>query len=285
MRKHTRRGAALIFAGILIAGWIPWIGAEDRKEIPDHSDFQSCQACHAEKHDMWAASGHGKAIGQIVHTGASTADCSGCHSPRRAEFEPIADNADKGSFHQTPCLACHSRQKTEFPRRTVRDPEKLCDICHAQRPIFLGMGAKGIEDIRNFHSGVPCVSCHMTEGNHRMKVLRPDDPGLSEKRLDTCTACHQDNNREARVRQLHEYQSTYEESMAPLLADVKAIEAKIGKKPNLLKPALKTKFENVKSNLSLLQNDGSRGFHNFIFSLEVASLAAADLKEIKAAVK
>jgi hypothetical protein len=125
----------------------------------------------------------------------------------------------------------------------------------------------------------------MTEGNHQMKVLRPDDPGLTEKRLDTCTACHKDNNREARVEQIQEWQSTYDESIGPLLADVKAIDAALKGKPDLLNPSLKSRFDDVKANLSILENDGSRGFHNFVFLLEIASLAEGDLKEIKAAIK
>jgi predicted CXXCH cytochrome family protein len=286
MKKQNRWKTAISYAGIVsfsIAG--SFIIADDKKEIPDHSSFQSCQACHAEKLSMWEASGHGKAISQIAKNDPSAADCSGCHSSNRPEVKQTADSANKESFHKAPCLACHSRQKSEFSHRLVGDPDKLCDLCHTQRAVFWGKGAKGIDDLRNFHSGVTCISCHMTEGNHKMKVLRPDDPGLSEKRLDTCTACHQDNNREARVRQLHEYQSTYDENMAPMLADVKNIEAKIEKKPNLLKAPLKSKFENVKANLSLMEKDGSRGFHNFVFSLEIASMAAADLKEIKAAIK
>jgi hypothetical protein len=42
-------------------------------------------------------------------------------------------------------------------------------------------------------------------------------------------------------------------------------------------------FCDVKANFSLLEKDGSRGFHNFVFSLEVTSMAAGDLKKIKAA--
>jgi hypothetical protein len=125
----------------------------------------------------------------------------------------------------------------------------------------------------------------MSEGNHKMKVLRPDDPGLTEKRLDTCTACHKDNNREARVQQIREWQSTYEENMAPLLADVKTIESALKNKPSVLDASQKSRFDDVKANLSILEMDGSRGFHNFVFSLEITSLAAGDLKEIKAAIK
>jgi hypothetical protein len=125
----------------------------------------------------------------------------------------------------------------------------------------------------------------MTEENHGMKVLRPDDAGLTENRLDTCTACHKDGNREARVRQIQEWQSTYDENMAPLLVDVKSIEAEVKKTPDLLNDALKSKFDDVKANLTLLEEDGSRGFHNFVFSLEITSLASGNLKEIKAAIR
>jgi predicted CXXCH cytochrome family protein len=273
---------------VLAAGTIAFVIAEEKKTVPDHANFQSCQSCHAEKQSMWEASGHGKAIRQIANNSPAATDCSGCHSSKRPETgqqDMTVDSAEKESFHKVSCLACHRRQKGEFDHGLVMDPDRLCDLCHPQRSVFWGKGAKGVEDSRNFHSGVPCISCHMSEGNHKMKVLRPDDPGLSEKRLDTCTTCHRDNNREARVGQIHEWQSTYDENMAPLLADVKMIDAALKRTPGLLNASLMSKFEDVKANLSILQKDGSRGFHNFVFSLEITSLADGDLKEIKAAIK
>ena len=291
MNQHNGWKSALIVAGIVIistAGYSGQVVAPEKKEIPDHASFPSCQVCHAEKDTMWETSNHGKAIRQIALNNPAATDCAGCHSsarPETAQQDTMADKAQKESFHKVACLACHARQKSSYDHRVVVDPEKLCDTCHTQRAVFWGTGSKGIEDSRNFHSGVPCISCHMTEGNHRMKVLRPDDPGLTEKRLDTCTACHKDNNREARVQQIQEWQSTYDENMAPLLADVKTIEAALKKTPGLLNASLKSKFDDVKFNLALLEKDGSRGFHNFVFSLEITGLASGDLKKIKAAIK
>jgi predicted CXXCH cytochrome family protein len=281
---------ALMSSGVIIllaAGFVAHVIAEE-KTIPDHTGFQACQPCHAEKSSMWEASKHANVIRQIVNYSAGSTDCSGCHSSKQRDAGQQASKADgtkKESFHKASCLACHRLQKTEFAHRLAMDPEKLCDMCHTQRAIFWGKGAKGVEDSRNFHSGVSCVSCHMTEGNHKMKVIRPDDPGLTGKRQDTCTACHMDNNREARVRQIQEWQSTYDENMTPLLADVKTIDEALKKTPGVLNPTLKSKFDDVKSNLALMEKDGSRGFHNFVFMLEITSLAATDLKEIKAAIK
>jgi hypothetical protein len=291
MSIYKRWNTADIFAGLigtLLAGFFVLDAVGQKKEIPDHSSFQSCKECHAEKNSMWEASGHGNAIAQMANYAPAATDCGGCHSSKKPEAgqqTTASAGAKRESFHKVPCLACHTRQKSEYDHRLLLDPEKLCDLCHFQRSVFWGKGAKGIEDSRNFHSGVPCVSCHMSEENHKMKVIRPDDPNLTEKRLDTCTSCHKDNNREARVGQIQEWQSTYDESMAPVLADVKTIEAALIKTPGLLDASLKAKFDNVKSNLSILEKDGSRGFHNFVFSLEITSLAAGDLKEIKAAIK
>jgi hypothetical protein len=125
----------------------------------------------------------------------------------------------------------------------------------------------------------------MTEGNHRMKVLRPDDPNLSEKRIDTCTGCHKDNNRATRAKQLQEWQAEYKEKMDLLQADMNSINAAIKEKPALLNAELKVKLANVRFNLSMLERDRSRGAHNLDFALEIMSLASADLKALKAAVK
>ena len=186
---------------------------------------------------MWESSNHRNAIRGIARQDPSVTDCAGCHSSEASEARQ--ENAADGSvqadgFHKISCLACHTRQESEFDHRVVMDPANLCDVCHFQRDVFWGKGARGIKDSRIYHSGVLCTGCHMTEGNHKMEVLRPDDPTLTEDRLDTCTACHMDNNREARVDQIQEYQLTYEQFMPPLLADVAAIEAALQKTSGLL---------------------------------------------------
>jgi predicted CXXCH cytochrome family protein len=262
--------------------------ADEKKEIPDHSGFTSCQACHAEKFSMWEASGHSKAISAVANNNSASADCYGCHSAEgftiKREGKKV-DIADKESFHTISCLSCHNPRGTEYPRRLVMDPEKLCEFCHPQRAVLKGQGAKGVEDTRSVHSGVACVSCHMSEGNHRMKVIRPDDPNLSEKQTDTCTACHKDGNRKTRAKQLQEWQSWYKESMDPLQADLKAVDAALKEKPTALSAELKAKLDALKTNIYMIEREGSRGAHNLDFALEVMSLASRDLKEVKAALK
>jgi len=288
MSKQTARKrlyACTALAATLVVFAVVW--AEEKKEIPDHTNFQSCEACHTDKQSMWEASGHSKAIGRIANA-KSSADCYACHSTEGFTAKrqgSKVDPAQKDSFHTISCLACHDPRNGKHPRKLVADPEELCESCHSQRAMLKGEGARVVDDLRNVHSAVSCVSCHMTEGNHRMKVLRPDNPDLTEKRTDTCTGCHKDNNRVARARQLTEWQSDYKAAMDPIQADLKAINDAVKEKPDRLNAALKEKLSNLTFNISLLERDGSRGAHNHDYALEIMTHAAKELQEIKAAIK
>jgi predicted CXXCH cytochrome family protein len=88
------------------------------------------------------------------------------------------------------CIACHNPHNSENPHQLVADPENLCTSCHFQGAVLKGKGAEGVEETRSLHTAITCIECHMTESNHLMRVLRPDDPDLAEDRTDSCSACH-----------------------------------------------------------------------------------------------
>ena len=282
---------AVTFTGVMAVGAILFQMAgfaAQEKSIPDHGSFTECQMCHAEKYKTWETTGHSKAIARVVSMPNAGADCFGCHTTEgfAAKLQGNkVDPANKESFRSISCVACHNPGSSANPRQLVRDSEKLCSECHSQRSMLEGKGARGVEDTRSFHSAVTCVSCHMSEANHDMKLLRPDDPKVSEDRLDTCTRCHKDNNRKARAKQLTDWQAFYKEARDPIETDMTAISARLKEKPDLLNADLKAKLSTIRSNLSLLQRDGSRGAHNLDFSLEILAQAAKDIKEIKAAIK
>jgi predicted CXXCH cytochrome family protein len=287
-RQHARKGALICTIIAAICGIFAIAIAEDKKEIPDHTNFTSCQTCHAEKQKMWETSGHSKAINAVLKNDKATADCYGCHSTEGFAAKRQGNKVDtsrKDTFHTVSCLACHDPRTSKLPHKLVADTGVLCDSCHPQRDVLKGEGARGIEDVRNVHSAVGCPSCHMTGGNHLMKVLRPDDPTLTETRIDTCTACHKDNNRKARAKQLQDWQSEFKETMDVLQADVNAINTVLKEKPEILNAELKKKFDDLKFNLSNIVREGSRGAHNFDFAMEIMAAASRDLKEIKAVAK
>lgn len=266
---------------------LPIVWTEEKKEIPDHANFQSCRACHDDKHIMWEASGHNKAIDRIAN-GSSSAICQACHSTHglvTKRHDLKTGQTQKESLHTTSCLVCHNLRSGKHPHKLAADPEELCEFCHSQRAMLKGEGARVVDDLRNVHSAVSCVSCHMTEGNHRMKVLRPDDPGLTEKRTDTCTGCHRDNNRPARARQLQEWQNDYKAAMDQILIELQVVNAAAKENPDLLNNSLKEKLNNLTFNISLLERDGSRGAHNHDYMLEITTHALKELKELKSTIK
>ena len=183
------------------------------------------------------------------------------------------------------CSACHNPHNSDNPSQLVMNPKELCKSCHFQGAVLKGFGAKGIEATRSLHTAIPCVSCHMTEKNHLMKVLRPDDPDLSEDRLDSCSNCHEVKDRKMRAGQIKDMEAWYNETIEPVQKDLKFVEAKLKENPDILNAELKETLEDIRSNLTIIQNDGSNGVHNLDYALEIMSLAKRQLKKIKKAIQ
>jgi predicted CXXCH cytochrome family protein len=216
---------------------------------------------HPLTYNMWKASGHGKASGRTFTIGGK--DWSG----------PIT------------CVACHNPHHSDYPQQLVTEPEKLCGYCHSQNAVLKGKGARGVEDTRSLHTAISCIECHMTEGNHLMRIIRPDNPDLPEDRTDTCSACHEAKDRKIRAHQIQDWQAWYREALEPVQADMQIIDDALKNNPNLLNAGLKKKLEDTKANLSLIKQDGSEGVHNLDYALEILSLAKKDLAGVKAAIE
>ena len=211
--------------------------------------------------NMWLASGHSRAPTRKIQIKGK--DWTG----------PIS------------CMACHNPHYSDNPSQLIMKPENICNECHFQREVLKGKGAKGIEETRGLHTAIPCYKCHMTEGNHLMKVLRPDNPDLAEGRTDSCSACHDDRDRKTRARQIQDWEVWYREAMDPIQADLKTIEIALEKNPDLLNAEFKARLDDIKGNLSIIINDGSDGVHNLDYALEIMALARRHLAEIKKAIQ
>ena len=282
---------SLVFTGVLVSAavlfQITGLKAQE-KSVPDHGSLNDCRMCHAEKYKMWETSGHSKANRIATGKAPVGVDCLGCHTLEgfMAKLQGgTVDPANRASFNTITCIVCHNPGSKANPKQLVLNSEKLCHECHTQIRVLDGRSAAGVEETRSFHSGITCVSCHMPDGNHEMTFIRPDDPGLSENRVDTCTRCHKNDTRTARARQLTDWRAQYKEAMDPINADLAAISAAMKEKPDLLNADLKTKLSTVRANLFILQQDASRGAHNLKFALEVMDKASKDVKEIKAAIR
>jgi formate-dependent nitrite reductase cytochrome c552 subunit len=167
----------------------------------------------------------------------------------------------------------------------VMEPEKLCSSCHTQEATLKGRGATGIEETKGVHSGITCIQCHMTEGNHLMHVIRPDDADLKESRADSCTSCHKDSNKKTQAAFLQEWQASFTKSMDGLQSDLKILGASLKTNPDLLNPDLKKLLDTTRGNLSIISRDGSRGAHNIAFATRIMNQARTDLDLIKASMR
>jgi predicted CXXCH cytochrome family protein len=212
-------------------------------------------------YNMWLVSGHAK-------------------TPDRA----IEINGKKWEGPIT-CAACHNPHSSPDKAQLIMDSKELCKSCHSQAAVLKGFGAKDIEETRSLHTAAACIACHMTEKNHLMKMFRPDDPNLAKDRLDSCSDCHEIKDRVMRTAQLHDMESWYKEAFEPVQADLKMIDEKLKNNPDILNAELKAKLNDVKTNMSIIINDGSNGVHNLDYALEIMSLAKRELKEIKTAIQ
>jgi predicted CXXCH cytochrome family protein len=293
--KRRFVGLALV-ALISIAVLCGAVIADEKSMETGKAAAKKCTACHPASDSShqkgfvgWESSAHSRSLGIIAGNANAAADCFSCHSDEgfKAKLQgKKADIAQKGNFNPVTCATCHESHESKNPHHLVMStPESLCTSCHSQRAILQGKGAKGMDEARSFHSAVDCISCHMTGANHRMKLLRPDDPNLPETRLDTCTGCHKDNNRKTRAGQLKDWQAAYKEEMDPLQGDIKLITTALKENPNLLDAAMKTKWDDAVFNINLLVKDGSKGAHNFDLSLSILDAATKDMRAIKALIK
>ncbi|MEJ2110020.1 MAG: cytochrome c3 family protein, partial [Acidobacteriota bacterium] len=161
-------------------------------------------------YNAWKASGHSRTSGQTFTIG------------------------DKEWTGPVTCVACHNPHSSDHAHQLVAQPGTLCDGCHIQSAVLKGSGAKGIEQTRSLHTAISCVECHMTEKNHLMRILRPDDPNLSPERTDTCSSCHEVKDREVRAHQLQDWEAWYRETLEPVQTLMQAVDEILEKNPDRL---------------------------------------------------
>lgn len=108
----------------------------------------ACKDCHLAQYEAWEKTKHSKALGKLAAADRAGGKCIKCHVTGTPEM--IAAEADKPSFPNVQCEACHGAGQlhmnaaktgdnvTDLPKRTV---EETCTRCHNEssphyRPFF-----------------------------------------------------------------------------------------------------------------------------------------------------
>jgi len=255
---------------------------------------------------MWEASAHANATNLLIARGdhyLERQECIKCHSTSAGlmiadgqTFDPKKHLVNDG----VSCVACHDPHNSTNPGQLRMEPQALCLSCHSvarggepvaqigtvraphspQGDMLQGISAIGVAPTKGPHSELSCIECHMTEGNHLMKVIEPADV-IGTARKDSCSSCHTNSTPESRDIYLSLWQDSVNARIAAVKADVTYIDAIVKARPDAL-GADKAAYENARANYWYVEKDKSGGAHNFEYAIKVISSAQKEISRIKA---
>lgn len=260
-------------------------------------------ALHWRQYPLWQASAHATALPTLQSSGHGQARCTECHSADAIVDEEFDPNTHK-PYNSVTCVACHDPHNSTEKAQLRMDEQALCVSCHTaeipaggsvkagstvhhpMKEMLDGYGAIGVAPIKGAHSGQKCVECHMTEGNHLMAIIKPEDV-IGTTRKDTCTSCHahEDSSAESRAVYLEMWQDSVGGKLEAIKADVAKIDAALKANPNALTQALKDRYAAAKTNYTFVDADGSKGAHNFEYTIRILNNVRTELDAVKAGLK
>lgn len=261
---------------------------------------------HLQEYPQWRASAHAGATQLLIDREETRERCFNCHSasagiqikkgiPFVKEEHLVNDGVS--------CVACHTSHGSEFTAQLKMEPQALCVSCHnvgtnetktigttrpphaPQADMLQGTGAINVAPTKGAHTGITCIECHMSEGNHMMKVVKPADAIGVKDRVDSCTACHKDSSPESRGAYLELWQGNVTSRMTRLKADVELIDARLKANPEALTAEVKAQYEKSRANYWMVMKDNSKGAHNFEYTTKILTQTQAEMTKIKAGLK
>ncbi|HYF92366.1 MAG TPA: ammonia-forming cytochrome c nitrite reductase subunit c552 [Symbiobacteriaceae bacterium] len=255
---------------------------------------------------MWETSAHANATNLLIDRGPTylaRTECISCHSTSAGIAIKGGEKWDASTMlvnDGVSCVACHDPHNSNNPRQLRKDAQALCLSCHSvarggepvkqigttraphspQGDMLQGISAIDVAPTKGAHSQVSCVECHMTEGNHLMKVVKPGDV-MGSVRKDSCTACHTKSTPESRDVYLSMWEESIKGKVDAVKADVDYIDSALKANPNLLGDK-KAAYENARANYWFVQKDKSNGAHNFEYAIKVITKAQKEIAAIRA---
>ena len=275
--------------------WQPSGHAAALDTLKKQSGQDSCVVCHSA--DAFLASQDKTAQPVKLADAKFSITCRACHSPHTTSTQKFDELLRNESYAE--CTACHNA--TSGGSR----PIKAGDAVHeSMQDMYEGKGAVGVEDKASPHftakDGQPiCVSCHMPGtaqsadtgdiATHDWKIVMP---GKAEKgEPSACGACHINDKASAPQFSADALQTTIDSrqketinELAALDARLKALSEKnaawIDAKTQVPADAAPDSFKAAFTNISFVKADGSRGFHNYLYTKAILAKADSDLRTL-----
>ncbi len=251
-------------------------------------------ADHLRQYQPWLASKHAQAVTDLTASGHASDNCYKCHSAAVVSANQHGETIDIKAAHPTDgvsCVTCHSAHSLKLKK----DEQTTCTQCHTAEikpgetakpgstvhhpmaEMLAGYGAIGVAETKGAHSTEKCIDCHMTEGNHAFKILKPSEVA-GTNRKDTCTTCHSNSSPESRGAYLDAMQEKVESMLASIGRQVEAIDAALKTDPAVLGPTLDA-YKAARTNWTFVDADGSNGAHNFEYAVKILSQAQKDIQK------
>ncbi|HYF91448.1 MAG TPA: ammonia-forming cytochrome c nitrite reductase subunit c552 [Symbiobacteriaceae bacterium] len=253
------------------------------------------------QYSMWQASAHATSLTTLKSNDHWGPQCLKCHTADA--YNAIKHDNELPADHNyqdgITCVTCHSAHSTKV---SGASPRALCESCHTaeiepgqtvkagstvhhpMKEMLAGYGAIGVPETKGAHSEESCVECHMTEGNHMFKVIKPSDV-IGTARKDTCSTCHTNSTPESREVYLNLWQENVSVKLETIAALRAEIEAAVKANPNAMSTDVKAKFDAAKTNASFVEADASKGAHNFEYAIKVLTAAQKDMEAVAKLVK
>ncbi|MFZ5824231.1 MAG: ammonia-forming cytochrome c nitrite reductase subunit c552 [Bacillota bacterium] len=252
------------------------------------------------QYPLWEKSAHAKALGSPATTGHARESCFKCHAAEAFQNHLAGKPAPKDHAIYTQgvtCSACHDPHNSTHEGQLRMPANDLCIACHngslpeggemkpgstphhPMKEMLAGYGAIGVAKTIGAHSELSCVECHMTEGNHLMRVIKPSEV-VGTTRQDSCTACHTNSTAESREVYFTMWQESVERRMEAAKNDLAVLTANLG----ILNADQKAKFDAAKSNLLFVEADASKGAHNFEYAIKILNNVNKTLSDLRKAI-
>ena len=288
------------------ANW--WAGGYAKKHRQQYLEWQPSQHAAAlddlkQAGDQDACVGCHSADALMLGADAKLADakfgvtCVACHDPHGPDSRPFDELIRYERYEE--CTVCHNGTSGG------KSPIKAGQVVHGpMKEMVEGKGAVGIDGKPSPHFAkdgqAVCVSCHMPGvaksadtgdmATHDWKIAMPGK--VDQDMPNACSACHVNPksaapqmSAEAMQQLIDTRQKETTDRIAALETRLKALSDKNGNwmdaKTRAPGEAAPMGFKAAFTNISFVQADGSKGFHNYQYARLVLDQADKELKVIE----
>ncbi|HZW82922.1 MAG TPA: ammonia-forming cytochrome c nitrite reductase subunit c552 [Candidatus Deferrimicrobium sp.] len=231
--------------------------------------------------DQYAASKHAKALEDLNKSDHAQDYCYNCHSSEyRLAPQDAKPNVKQLSTSIT-CIVCHDLDNSDFRLRTT--PLETCTNCHTaaveikpgiavqhpQKEMLMGKGALEVPEMpsNKYKTGLTCIECHMPNQSHTFEALTPQK-ALDQKVGSTCMMCHTKLTQKEFADKVAELQNDIDSNTKQLKKSLEELKVTLDTAKSAGRDVSEAQklYDVAVTNESFVENDGSKGIHNFEYS-------------------